>query len=135
MKKFFSILFLFQFCYSNSVSITGSVFNEEGKPSRKALVNRLIEGGILEGNLTDFIDDKGNFKLNNEAKLQKVFQDNADKLGVPNPFREAAPAINKIMRQLISVPLTEEATPQLINPFDAIEETPVSYTHLRAHET
>ena len=47
-----------------------------GKSSRKALVNRLIEGGILEGNLTDFIDDKGNFKLNNEAKLQRVFQDN-----------------------------------------------------------
>ena len=47
-----------------------------GKASRKALVNRLIEGGILEGNLTDFIDDKGNFKLNNEAKLQRVFQDN-----------------------------------------------------------
>ena len=46
-----------------------------GKASRKALVNRLIEGGILEGNLTDFIDDKGNFKLNNEAKLQRVFKD------------------------------------------------------------
>tara|TARA_A100001201_G_scaffold59728_1_gene57184 strand:+ start:10 stop:1914 length:1905 start_codon:yes stop_codon:yes gene_type:complete len=61
--------------------------------------------------------------LNISREVQKVFQDNADKLGVPNPFREAAPAINKIMRELIRVPLTEEATPQLINPFDAIEET------------
>mgnify|MGYP005729592973 FL=1 len=41
MKKFSFIFFLFQLCFSNTVSITGSIFNEEGKPSRKALVKLL----------------------------------------------------------------------------------------------
>ena len=61
MKKFFSILFLFQFCYSNSVSITGSVFNEEGKPSRKALVKLLdINENIFS---TVKTNRKGRFEL------------------------------------------------------------------------
>ena len=41
MKKLFFIFFLFQLCFSNTVSISGSIFNEEGKPSRKALVKLL----------------------------------------------------------------------------------------------
>mgnify|MGYP000020285532 FL=1 len=61
MKKFFSILFLFQFCYSNSVSITGSVFNEEGKPSRKASVKLLdINENIFS---TVKTNRKGRFEL------------------------------------------------------------------------
>jgi len=61
MKKFFSILFIFQFCYSNSVSITGSVFNEEGKPSRKALVKLLdIDENIFA---TVKTNRKGRFEL------------------------------------------------------------------------
>ena len=46
-----------------------------GVASRKALVKRMINGGMLTGEVTDFIDDKGNFKVNENATLQKVFKD------------------------------------------------------------
>ena len=63
MQKLFFIFFLFQLCYSNTVSITGSVFNEEGKPSRKALVKLLdINENIFS---TVKTNRKGRFELLN----------------------------------------------------------------------
>ena len=63
MKKLFFIFFLFQLCFSNTVSITGSVFNEEGKPSRKALVKLLdINENIFS---TVKTNRKGRFELLN----------------------------------------------------------------------
>jgi len=61
--------------------------------------------------------------LNISVDVQKVFQENADKLGVPNPFEQAADAIFSIRDKLSNTPLTEEVIPELINPFDAAEET------------
>ena len=61
MKKLFFIFFLFQLCFSNTVSITGSIFNEEGKPSRKALVKLLdINENIFS---TVKTNRKGRFEL------------------------------------------------------------------------
>ena len=41
MKFLLYILFIFEICFANTVSISGSVFNNEGKPSRKAQVELL----------------------------------------------------------------------------------------------
>ena len=61
MKKLFFIFFLIQLCFSNTVSITGSIFNEEGKPSRKALVKLLdINENIFS---TVKTNRKGRFEL------------------------------------------------------------------------
>ena len=38
MRILFYIFIFFNFCYSNQVSISGSIFNSEGKPTRKAIV-------------------------------------------------------------------------------------------------
>jgi hypothetical protein len=46
-----------------------------GVRERKALVARMIKGGMLTGEVTDFVDDKGNFKVNENATLQKLFKD------------------------------------------------------------
>ena len=45
-----------------------------GKKGREALVLRLIEGGILEGTVTNYLDDRGNYKTNTDAKLKKIFK-------------------------------------------------------------
>ena len=61
MKKLLFIFFLFQLCFSNTVSISGSIFNEEGKPSRKALVKLLdINENIFS---TVKTNRKGRFEL------------------------------------------------------------------------
>ena len=38
MKNIIIALLLIEFCYSKTVSISGSIINDEGKPSRKAEV-------------------------------------------------------------------------------------------------
>ena len=38
MRILFYIFIFFNFCYSNQISISGTIFNSEGKPSRKAIV-------------------------------------------------------------------------------------------------
>ena len=48
-----------------------------GVVSRKALINRLIETNIISGKTSDYLDKKGNYKLNiNGDLLQKFSNDN-----------------------------------------------------------
>jgi hypothetical protein len=49
--------------------------------------------------------------------IKKAFRENFDKLGLPNPFDQAADVITNIKNNLLLVPLTEETIPKLENPF------------------
>ena len=60
--------------------------------------------------------------LNISDKVIKAFGDNARKLGLPDPFEQAAEPLFKIYEQLFSVPLTEEGIPEIINPFANLPE-------------
>ena len=55
------------------------------------------------------------------AKLHKI-EKNAQKLGLPNPFEQAADVLAEIKEQLIEIPLTEEGIPEIINPFANLPE-------------
>ncbi|WP_341715226.1 hypothetical protein [Limnobacter sp.] len=70
--------------------------------------------------------DSGRFRpLNISKDVMRVFQENADKLGVENPFFAAQDALFKIKFDLMNVPLTEETIPNFINPFDNMPEPKV----------
>jgi hypothetical protein len=60
--------------------------------------------------------------LNISDKVIKAFADNARKLGLPNPFEEAADVLFNIKDQLARVPLTQESIPEIINPFANLPE-------------
>jgi hypothetical protein len=60
--------------------------------------------------------------LNISKDVFRVFQENADKIGVENPILPALDALSEIKSQLFDVPLTEERIPDIINPFDNIPE-------------
>ncbi len=87
-----------------------------GVRERKALVARMIKGGMLTGEVTDFVDDKGNFKVNENATLQKLFKDeNAPMNGLvsstPEPTtREVARPFDDpyIVREATRVPTLDE---------------------------
>ena len=54
--------------------------------------------------------------------MQEAFEKNAQKLGLPNPFEQAADVLAEIKEQLIEIPLTEEGIPEIINPFANLPE-------------
>ena len=60
--------------------------------------------------------------LNISDKVIKAFADNARKLGLPNPFEDAADVLFNIKDQLSRIPLTEEGIPEIINPFANLPE-------------
>tara|TARA_R100000951_G_scaffold24324_1_gene20538 strand:+ start:1394 stop:5263 length:3870 start_codon:yes stop_codon:yes gene_type:complete len=60
--------------------------------------------------------------LNISKDVQEAFEKNAQKLGLPNPFEQAADIIAEIKEKLIEVPLTEEGIPEIINPFANLSE-------------
>jgi len=60
--------------------------------------------------------------LNISKDVQEAFEKNAQKLGLPNPFEQAADVIAEIQEQLIEVPLTQESIPEIINPFANLPE-------------
>ena len=63
--------------------------------------------------------DSGLFRpLNISKDVMRVFQENAEKIGQPNPLEDALPVIAEIKAKLFEVPLTEEMLPEFINPFD-----------------
>ena len=67
--------------------------------------------------------NEGQFRpLNISDKVIKAFADNARKLGLPNPFEDAAETLFKIREQLFDVPLTEESIPDIVNPFDNLPD-------------
>ncbi len=47
-----------------------------GTRERKALVKRMIDAGMLSGESSNYLDDKGNFKSENANELLKNFKDN-----------------------------------------------------------
>ena len=51
------------------------------------------------------------------------FARDAEKLGIPNPFEQAYPVINRIREILSMTPLSLEMFPELFNPFKGIRET------------
>jgi hypothetical protein len=60
--------------------------------------------------------------LNISDKVIQAFQENADKLGLENPFIAAAPILADIKTRLFEVPLTQEGIPEIINPFANLPE-------------
>jgi hypothetical protein len=50
--------------------------------------------------------------------VRNAFAKNFEKLGLPNPYEQAAEVIANIQGQLIEVPLTENSLPEIINPFN-----------------
>jgi hypothetical protein len=60
--------------------------------------------------------------LNISDKVMRAFQENADKLGIENPFIAAAPILGQIKSRLFQIPLTEEGIPEIINPFTNLPE-------------
>jgi hypothetical protein len=60
--------------------------------------------------------------LNISKDVQEAFEKNAQKLGLPNPFEQAADVLAEIKEQLIEIPLTEEGIPEIKNPFANLPE-------------
>jgi hypothetical protein len=60
--------------------------------------------------------------LNISEDVQKVFYENALRLGLPNPLQSANQTIADIQRILSRVPLTEEKIPEIENPFRSLPE-------------
>ncbi len=60
--------------------------------------------------------------LNISDKVMRAFQENADKLGIENPFIQAAPILGQIKSRLFQVPLTEEGIPEIVNPLANLPE-------------
>jgi hypothetical protein len=60
--------------------------------------------------------------LNLSQDVQKVFAENAEKLGLPNPLESALQVISDIQSRLSGLSLTEEKIPQIENPFKNLPE-------------
>ena len=60
--------------------------------------------------------------LNISDKVIQAFQENADRLGLENPFIAAAPVLADIKARLFEIPLTQEGIPEIINPFANLPE-------------
>lgn len=57
-----------------------------GVRERKALVKRMIDAGMLFGDSSNYLDDKGNYKSNDVGRLLKTFKDNnAPQNGLTSP--------------------------------------------------
>ena len=71
----------------------------------------------------EFNDIAGNVfnPLNISEDVKQKFADNAAKLGVPNPFEQAEPAIEMIRERLQGIPFNEETIPEFINPLRNLE--------------
>ncbi len=59
--------------------------------------------------------------------IQRAFQENANKLGVDNPFLEAAPALEELQKVMTEIPLSESEWPNLTELFnlEPLPEPPV----------
>lgn len=59
--------------------------------------------------------------LNISEDVREKFEDNARKLGVPNPFEQAEPAIEMIRERLQGISFNEETIPDFVNPLRNLE--------------
>ena len=60
--------------------------------------------------------------LNLSKDVQKIFAENAEKLGLPNPLDSASQVISDIQNRLSGFSLTEEKIPEIQNPFKNLPE-------------
>jgi hypothetical protein len=56
--------------------------------------------------------------------VQQVFQENADKLGIENPFLEAIPALRELQQIMLELPLSEPQWPDLTDLFNMDYQAP-----------
>ena len=56
--------------------VAGGLDATLGAMERKALVKRMVEVGLISGSPEDYVDGKGNFKVNSKGELRQVFADN-----------------------------------------------------------
>ena len=67
--------------------------------------------------------DRGIFRpLNISEKISDVFEENARRLGTPNPYRIALPTISRIQQILLRNSLRNESIPEIENPFKNLAE-------------
>ena len=65
------------------------------------------------------------------AEIQQAFEQNAERLGLENPYEEAVDAIEEIYDQLSEVTLDEPVFPNIENPLMPImQDTPITPTSL-----
>ena len=65
------------------------------------------------------------------AEIQQAFEQNAERLGLSNPYEEAQDAIESIYDNLTEVTLDEPVFPSIENPLMPImQDTPVTQTSL-----
>jgi hypothetical protein len=60
--------------------------------------------------------------LNISKDVKDLFEENALKLGLPNPFEQASGIIDNIRDRLSTLPLTEPGLPEIENPFRNLAE-------------
>ena len=66
------------------------------------------------------------------AEIQQAFEENAERLGLSNPYEEAQDAIETIYDNLTEVTLDEPVFPSIENPLMPImQDTPVTQTSLK----
>ena len=82
-------------------------------------VGRRTYGSIVNGTFRP---------LNISKEVAQAFQENADKLGLPNPFEQSVDVIGEIRSILSDVSLDQESLPELINPFIAAEQAGMPQT-------
>tara|TARA_E500000318_G_scaffold6774_1_gene6367 strand:- start:9 stop:986 length:978 start_codon:yes stop_codon:yes gene_type:complete len=103
-KKFYKVLEASKVLGADQDKIASKVIDRVGRPTY---------GSVNEGIFRP---------LNISDKVMQAFAENAEKLGLPNPFIEAAPILGEIKAKLFEVPLTEEGIPEFINPFDNLPD-------------
>ena len=65
------------------------------------------------------------------AEIQQAFEQNAERLGLENPYEEAQDAVEEIYDQLIDLTLDEAVFPNIENPLMPImQDTPITPTSL-----
>ena len=78
-----------------------------GVRERKALVKRMIDAGMLSGEASNYIDDKGNYKSTDEGKLLKNFKDNN---APQNGLVSTEPTITTVPRPYDDPYITRQST-------------------------
>ena len=76
--------------------------------------------------------DEGTFRpFLPSAEIQQAFEQNAERLGLENPYEEAVDAIEEIYDQLSDITLDEAVFPSIDNPLMPImQDTPITPTSL-----
>ena len=98
--------------------------------------------GLTEDNLIEAFDRVGTRAYNDledgffapflpSKEIENAFYENAEKLGLPDPYEKAVDPINDIYSKLIDLTLDEAVFPNIENPLMPImEDTPVTPTSL-----